>query len=84
MGTKQDSRNPLGASKKDKELRTPWDPLKVSPRLSRVSYKVSLGLPPQTGILAPSRSKKESNPEEIAKAAMVEAVRLVPGLGYWA
>ena len=41
-------------------------------------------LAPQTGILGPSRSKKESDLKDTAKAAMVEAVRLVQGLGYWA
>ena len=41
-------------------------------------------LAPQSGILGPSRSKKESNLKETAKPAMVEAVRLVQGFGYWA
>ena len=38
-------------------------------------------LAPQTGILGPSRSKKESNLKETAKPAMVEAVRLLQGFG---
>ena len=86
IGTEQDSRNFWVRLRRTKILR-PFESVPggslVSPIRSPWGFRF---LAPQTGILGlgPSRSKQESNLKETAKPAMVEAVRLLQGFGYWA